>query len=118
MKILVTGASGFVGSKLIPVLLSEGWEVQALVRDPANIQHQPWAAQVDIIRGSLPASNNPCVDIDAVIHLAGLAHVSSSLAELRLRSLSRSKQRQLELKDSFLSAAARRVIPSIQPMQN
>ncbi len=87
MKILVTGASGFVGSKLIPELLREGWEIQTLVRDPARIKDQPWATQVEIIRGNLPASNNPCIDVDAVIHLAGLAHVSSSMAELRVNNL-------------------------------
>lgn len=86
MKILVTGASGFVGSKLIPELLREACEVRVLVRDPAKIQHQPWAAQVDIIRGSLPATHNPCDAIDVVIHLAGLAHVASSRAELQVHN--------------------------------
>jgi nucleoside-diphosphate-sugar epimerase len=106
MKILVTGASGFVGRQLIPTLLSEGCTVQALVRDPAKIEDQPWATQVDVIRGSLPASNNPCNDVDAVIHLAGLAHVSSSLAELKEHNLDAS----LTLARQAKAAGVRRFI--------
>ncbi len=37
MRILVTGASGFAGSQLIPRLLSGGHAVQALARDPARV---------------------------------------------------------------------------------
>jgi uncharacterized protein YbjT (DUF2867 family) len=37
MRILVTGASGFVGSLLIPRLRSEGHTVRALGRDPARV---------------------------------------------------------------------------------
>ena len=40
MRILVTGASGFVGSLLIPRLLSEGHTVRALGRDPARVQRR------------------------------------------------------------------------------
>ena len=37
MRILVTGASGFVGSLLIPRLRDEGHEVRALARDPSRV---------------------------------------------------------------------------------
>jgi uncharacterized protein YbjT (DUF2867 family) len=37
MRILVTGASGFIGARLIPKLAAQGHELRALSRDPARI---------------------------------------------------------------------------------
>jgi uncharacterized protein YbjT (DUF2867 family) len=51
MRILVTGASGFVGSLLIPRLEDEGHEVRALARDPARVAPVAEVVQADVDTG-------------------------------------------------------------------
>ena len=51
MRILVTGASGFVGSLLVPRLLSEGHDVRGLSRDPARVDSQAPVLRGDVLTG-------------------------------------------------------------------
>lgn len=53
MHILVTGATGYVGGRLIPQLLAAGHSVRVFVRDPARIAFHPWRQQVDVAVGDV-----------------------------------------------------------------
>lgn len=84
MKVLVTGASGFVGRQLLPRLIEAGHEVRILLREKrAN-------TTVDALIGTLPdkrLSANLCAGMEAAVHAAGTAHVNADSATLRKNNL-------------------------------
>ena len=49
--ILVTGATGYVGGRLVPRLLDAGYRVRCLVRDPNRLQGRPWLKRVEVVTG-------------------------------------------------------------------
>ncbi|WP_342089490.1 NAD-dependent epimerase/dehydratase family protein, partial [Dyadobacter sp. OTU695] len=74
MKILVTGATGKVGSRLVPRLIAKGYDVSILVRDVAKagglIELGAKPITGDLFEpATLPAAVS---GMDAVIHLAAL----------------------------------------------
>ncbi|MCK9920458.1 SDR family oxidoreductase [Frankia sp. AgPm24] len=50
MRILVTGATGYIGGRLAPRLLERGHTVRAMTRDPARLRDVAWAGQAEIVR--------------------------------------------------------------------
>src|SRR6201987_1210614 len=44
----VTGASGYMGGRLVPELLSAGYAVRCMARDPAKLSDRPWSDDVEI----------------------------------------------------------------------
>jgi len=48
---LVTGATGYVGGRLVPQLLSEGHRVRLLARHPERLRDRPWISQVEVVAG-------------------------------------------------------------------
>ncbi|MEU0735848.1 NAD(P)H-binding protein, partial [Streptomyces lavendulocolor] len=43
---LVTGASGYIGGRLVPELLAAGHRVRCLARSPGKLRDHPWADRV------------------------------------------------------------------------
>lgn len=72
-RVLVSGATGYVGGRLVPCLLREGrYDVRCFVRDADRLRDRPWADQVEIVEGDALdyATIPPAMeDVDAAYYL-------------------------------------------------
>lgn len=105
MKVLVTGASGFLGRSVVRAAVEAGHDVLALVRPTANVDALAWPKAVRIIHGDLRQVGDwakQIDDIDALIHLAAapsgdlptqlsgtVVATENLLGKLRMESLAR-----------------------------
>ncbi|SVD81183.1 uncharacterized protein METZ01_LOCUS434037, partial [marine metagenome] len=72
MKTLITGASGFVGSAVLRVLLKKGFQIRSLLRSSSNSENLS-GLNVEIVHGDLrdPASlDNALKGCDSLFHVA------------------------------------------------
>ena len=56
LTVLVTGATGYIGGRLVPRLLAEGHAVRAITRDASRLRDVPWAEQVEVVEADVLAA--------------------------------------------------------------
>jgi uncharacterized protein YbjT (DUF2867 family) len=70
--ILVTGATGYIASRLIPQLLNHGYRIRALARQPQRLKNKIWFPQVEMAQGDVmdPSTLVPAFkDVDMAYYL-------------------------------------------------
>jgi uncharacterized protein YbjT (DUF2867 family) len=75
VKVLVTGATGYIGGRLVPRLVELGHEVRVMVRDPSRIERRTWAGEVEVVTGDVekPDTLGPALQgIDVAYYLIHL----------------------------------------------
>ena len=80
--VLVTGASGYVGGRLVTVLLERGYRVRCLVRTPAKLLSAPWRTSVEIVQGDVGGDlTGAMAGVDAAFYLVHSIGSSAEWAE-------------------------------------
>ncbi|WP_292981635.1 DUF2867 domain-containing protein [Mycobacterium sp.] len=53
MRCVIFGATGYLGTRLVPALLSAGHEVRVMARTPAKLDDVPWRQDVEVVEGDV-----------------------------------------------------------------
>jgi 2-alkyl-3-oxoalkanoate reductase len=72
VKILVTGANGFLGRHVIATLLNRGHAIRALVRPTASVEQLGWPSAVEVAHADLRDGPLDALfpGVDVIVHLA------------------------------------------------
>ncbi|MEU6577332.1 SDR family oxidoreductase [Streptomyces sp. NPDC046805] len=72
LRCLVTGATGYIGGRLVPELLADGHQVRCLARNPRKLRDHPWAGDVEVMQGDVTDADSvsqAMTDIDVAYYL-------------------------------------------------
>jgi uncharacterized protein YbjT (DUF2867 family) len=98
-RVLVTGVTGYVGGRLVPRLLEEGYRVRVLARDVSRLKGRPWAEQVELAEGDVLKPDTMAAAMDGVEAAYYLVHSMKGAKDFHRRDLVAAR--------SFASAARR-----------
>lgn len=100
LSIFVTGATGYVGGRLVPALLRGGYKVRCLAREPRKLAERPWRndPNVDVVTGDL-------TNVDELVEQLQGFSVAYFLVHSMEASGGKYAQRDLLLASNFARAA-------------
>jgi uncharacterized protein YbjT (DUF2867 family) len=106
VQVLVTGATGYIGGRLVPELLARGHQVRCGVRTPAKLADRPWREQVEVVKldVSRPSDLDAAVEgMEVVYHLVHSMDGEDDFAE-------RDRQAAANVRDACQAAGVARIV--------
>jgi len=88
-RCLVTGATGYIGGRLAPLLIDRGYAVRTLARTPDKLDNAPWRGRAEVVHGDLGDPDSlvaACSDIDVVYYLVHSMGTSSDFVAEEARA--------------------------------
>lgn len=95
-RVLVMGATGYLGGRLVPRLIAAGYRVRVLVRDPGRLAAFDWGDDVEVVAGDARdagAQREAMAGVDVVYYLIhsmtggrGFAELDRRVAEVTARA--------------------------------
>ncbi len=73
-KVLVTGASGYIGGRLVPELLASGHQVRCLARTPSKLDDNSWRDDVEVVKGDVTDPDSLAEALDGIEAAYFLVH--------------------------------------------
>lgn len=106
MRILVTGATGYIGGRLVPRLINAGHDVRVFVRDPERLRDVPWRTDVDIATGDLQNADEVAAALDGIEAVYYLVHSMSGKGDFEATE----KRIARTVADGAKAAGVRRIV--------
>ncbi|MDX6348343.1 MAG: hypothetical protein QOF84_3133 [Streptomyces sp.] len=78
LRCLVTGATGYIGGRLVPELLAAGHSVRCLARSPGKLRDHPWAGRVEAVRGDVTDGDSVSAALEGMDVAYYLVHALGS----------------------------------------
>lgn len=105
-RCLVTGATGYIGSRLVPRLLDAGLAVRAMARTPDKLADAPWRDSVEVVRGDLTEPESLVEAFDGVDVVYYLVHSMGTSKDF----VAEERQSAKNVVDAAKQAGVRRIV--------
>ena len=90
-RLLVTGATGYIGGRLVPHLLRLGYPIRVLVRDKSRLHGRDWIKKVEVVEGDVLQPESLALAMDGIEAAFYLIHSMSGGDDFHKRDLTAAK---------------------------